>query len=148
VTRHNSDHKSRHATAIALRSVHLRGPTRGARRWQVPWSWSPPLAVGQRMNVSTLGPDNVGKNGIGGSKWLLNGERGRSGDAIGKTNRGMLAVVAASADPARLDRHFRRHGYQSHAGVTEQREVGFDSIGIAAEDANHLVADLCGVDRR
>jgi hypothetical protein len=76
------------------------------------------------------------------------GERGGSGDAIGKADRGMLAVVAASADPAGLDRHLRRHGHQGHSGVTEQREVGFDGVGIAAEDADHLVADFCGVDRR
>jgi len=100
------------------------------------------------MNVSTLGPDNVGKGGVGSSKWLLDRERGGSGDAIGKADRGMLAVVAASADPAGLDRHLRRHGYQSHSGVSEQREVGFERVGIAAEDADHLVADFCGVDRR
>ena len=99
------------------------------------------------MNVSTLGSDNVGQSGVGGSKRLPNGERGGSGDAIGKADRGMLAVVTASADPASLDRHLRRHGYQSHSGVTEQCEVGFDGVGIAAEDADHLVADFCGVDR-
>jgi len=30
--------------------------------------------------------------------------------------------------------------------VTEQRKVGFDGVGIAAEDADHLVADFRGVD--
>ena len=77
-----------------------------------------------------------------------NSERGGSGDAIGKADRGMLAVVAASADPVGFDRHLRPHGYQRHPGVTEQRKVGFDGVGIAAEDAGHLVADFRGVDRR
>jgi hypothetical protein len=84
------------------------------------------------MNVSTLGPGNVGKSGVGGSKRLPNCERGGSGDAIGEADRGMLAVAAASADPAGFDRHLRRHGNQSHSGVTEEREVGFDGAGIAA----------------
>jgi hypothetical protein len=28
--------------------------------WLLPWSWASSLAVGQRMDVSALGPDNVG----------------------------------------------------------------------------------------
>jgi hypothetical protein len=59
------------------------------------------------MDVSSLGPDNVGESRVGGGKRLPSGERGGSGDAIGKADRGMLAVVAASADPAGLDRHLR-----------------------------------------
>jgi hypothetical protein len=100
------------------------------------------------MDVSALGSDKVGKSGVGGSKRLPDGEGGRSGDAIGKADRGMLAMLAASADPPSLDRHLGRDGYQSHSGVTEQREVGFDGVGIAAEDSDHLVADFRGVDRR
>jgi len=100
------------------------------------------------MDVTALSPDDVGKGGVGGGKRLLNGDRGGSGDAIGKADRGMLAVVVASADPAGLDRHLGRHGYKSHSGVTEQCKVGFYGVGIAAEDADHLVADFCCVDRR
>ena len=113
----------------------------------LPWSWTPSPAVGQGMNVSTLGSDNVCKSGVGGGKRLPNGECGGSGYAIGEADGGMLAVVAASADPAGLDGHLRRHGYQIHSGVTEQRDVGFDGVGIAAENADHLIADFRGVDR-
>ena len=28
------------------------------------------------------------------------------------------------------------------------REIGFEGAGIAAKDADHMVADFCGVDRR
>jgi len=50
------------------------------------------------MDVSALGPDDVGKGGDSGGKRLLNGERSGGGDAIGKADRGTLAVIAASAD--------------------------------------------------
>jgi hypothetical protein len=30
----------------------------------LPWSWAPSLAVGQRMDVSAFGPDDVGKRGV------------------------------------------------------------------------------------
>ena len=100
------------------------------------------------MDVAPLGPDNVGESGVGGGKRLPNGERGGSGDAISKADRGMLAMVAASADPAGLDRHLGRCGHQRHSGMTEQGEVGFDGVGIATEDADHLVADFRGIDRR
>jgi hypothetical protein len=58
----------------------------------LPWSWAS-LVVGQRMNVSALSPDHVGWSGVGGGKRLPDAERGGSGDAIGKADRGMLAVV-------------------------------------------------------
>ena len=59
------------------------------------------------MDVSSLGPDSIGKRWVCCGKRLPSGERGGSGDAIGKADRGMLAVVAASADSAGLDRHLR-----------------------------------------
>jgi len=59
------------------------------------------------MDVSSLGPDNSGKSRVRGGKRLPSGERGGSGDAIGKADRGMLAVIAASADSAGLGRHLR-----------------------------------------
>jgi hypothetical protein len=59
----------------------------------------------QWMNVSTLSPDDLRESEVGGIKRLPDGKRGGSGDAIGKADRGMLAVVAASADPAGARAH-------------------------------------------
>jgi hypothetical protein len=73
------------------------------------------------MDVSALGPDNIGKSGVGGRKLLPDGKGGGSGDAIGKADRGMLAMVAASADPASLDRHLGRGRGQVRCGAGRLR---------------------------
>ena len=98
--------------------------------------------VREPANSAALDPDHVGEGRIGRGKKTIRRQCRRRGDAVGKADRGSLAVVVPRAQPAREKSDVGGHGDDLHADVGEQCQVGVYVVGIALEDSHKLIENL------